>query len=107
VICCIGFAAYTANFLNEEERKYWTPGEQSVFANATKECLQGSDVGSPQIDMTKLQAAYDKCLYEAHLTLIFQMVALNFGVVVLGWLAGWLRIVVVRRIKNSLQWQRQ
>jgi hypothetical protein len=100
VIWFIGFAAYTAYIWNDEEHKYWSADQADIFSEATNECLRRSEVDY-WLDSAKWHATYDKCLYEAHARYIAKMFALNFGVIVFGWLAAWLGIVVTRWIRRG------
>jgi hypothetical protein len=97
----IGWVGYTAYIYKEEERKYWTRDEESIFgADATRGCLIRAGVNS-QVDPAKWSTAYDNCVYQAHVWFIAKMVALNLGLIVVGWVVALLGVRVQRWIMRG------
>jgi hypothetical protein len=98
VIWLLGFAGYAGYILYNEKQEDALHGR---FAELRSECEQYvKDPLNPEAEFDPSISVSKRCFNEARSRFAKNMLAINFGVVVLGWLAVWLAVVITRLVRR-------
>jgi hypothetical protein len=100
VVWFIGFAGYTAYIWYNEPQEDVLHGR---FAIARSECEQSvKDPLNPGAEFDPSILVRKQCFDEARSSFAKNMIAIDVGAIVLGWLVAWLGIVITRWIRRRV-----
>ncbi len=100
VVWLIGVAGYTAYICYNEPQEDVLHGK---FAETRSLCEQSvKDPSNPDIEFDPSIPVRKRCLNEARLRFTENMIAIDIGAVVVGWMAAWLGIVITRLIRRKV-----
>ena len=101
VIWILGVAGYAGYILYNEKQE---DALQGRFAELRSECEQYvKDPLNPEAEFDPSISVSKRCFNEARSRFAKNMLAIDFGVVVFGWLAVWLGIVITRFVRRRLR----
>ena len=101
VIWILGVAGYTGYILYNEKQEDALHGR---FAELRSECEQYvKDPLNPEAEFDPSISVSKRCFNEARSRYAKNMLAIDFGVVVFGWLAVWLAVVITRLVRRRFR----